>query len=348
MVALKKAAEIDGVVAKPPRSVGFYLVYGPDSGLAAERAAALCAATADPADPFSLIRMDAAQIASDPNRLADEAYAVSMFGGRRAIWIREAGSRPSVVEAVKRLMKTPPADTVVVCEAGDLKTSSPLRTLFERDKTAYALPCYTDDAGAVGRLADEEAKAHGLVLSPDARAALVSLLGGDRLISRGEIRKLCLYALDKGRIELADVRDLVGDSAGIAADELIDAAATGDLNALGAALARAAQEGLSTEQIASSALRHFQMLDEQRAAVDAGRRPADVVDGIRPPVFFKRKDRVAVALGLWTAPRLLKATALLADTVRDARLNPDLAREIVGEALLTIARVAAGQLRGRR
>jgi DNA polymerase-3 subunit delta len=347
MVAAK-AQEADRIVARPPQGTCCFLVYGPDAGLVAERAQKLANAAADPADPFSFIRLEAGEVASDPSRLADEAYAVSMFGGRRAILVRDAGSRATLAPIVARLLADPPPETVIVLEAGDLKKSNPIRTLVERDRSAYAIPCYVDDDAAIGRLVDEEAKANGLAVSPDARAALVSQLGGDRLISRGEIQKLCLYARGSGRIELKDVEALIGDSAGIAADEIVDAAATGDLSGLTASLGRAATEGLDPGQIAASALRHFQMLDEARGAVDAGRRPADVVEGLRPPVFFKRKDKVAAALGVWSAPRLEKALSLLSDAVRDARLNQALAPEIVGDTLLTIARAAGSGARARR
>ncbi len=346
MVAAK-AQDADRIVAKPPAGVAAYLVYGPDAGLVAERAEKIAAASADPSDPFSLLRFDAGQIASDPSRLADEAYAVSMFGGRRAILIRDAGSRQQIAGLVGPILKNPPPETVVVLEAGDLRKTNALRTLFERDKTAYAIPCYADDDAAVGRLVDEEAKAAGLTVAPDARAMLVAQLGGDRMISRAEIRKLCLYAMGQGRITADDVSLMVGDSAVVAFDDVIDAAAVGDLRSLSTALARAEADGMDPGTLALMTLRHFQLLDEARAAVDAGRRPADVVDGLRPPVFYKRKDRLTVALGLWTAVRLDRALALTADMVRDARLNAALARQIVSDGIITLARVAEHAARVR-
>ena len=346
MVAVK-SQDADRVAARPPAEISFYLVYGPDAGLVAERAEKIAVATADPADPFSMIRLDAGQVASDPNRLPDEAYAVSMFGGRRSILVRDAGSRPAVAGIVQALLKNPPPETTIVLEAGDLKKTSPIRTLMERERSAYAIACYVDDDAAIGRLVDEEARAAGLTVAPEARAALVAQLGGDRLISRGEIQKLCLYALNTGRITAEDVAAMVGDSAAVALDAVIDAAAIGDLPGLAESLRRAEADGMDPGALAGMALRHFQTLDAARGAVDGGRRPLDVVEGLRPPVFFKRKEKMALALAAWTAPRLERGLALLSDTVRDARLNPALARQIVADALVTIARVAEQSLRRR-
>jgi DNA polymerase III subunit delta len=240
-VVAVKAQDADRTVASPPAGIAFFLVYGPDAGLVAERSARLAATFADPSDPFSLIRLEAGLVADDPSRLADEAYAVSMFGGRRAIVISNAGSRPSLAEILTPLLRKPPPETAIVVEGGDLKKTSPVRTLFERDKAACAIPCYEDDGAAVGRLVDEEMRAHGLRITPAARALLVSSLGGDRLLSRSEIGKLCLYAAKAGTVDVDDVLQTVVDSASIAVDDVIDATVGGDLQALELALSRAAR-----------------------------------------------------------------------------------------------------------
>lgn len=344
-MAEAKAQDADRIVAKPPAGVCFFLCYGPDSGLAAERAARLAALFADPRDPFSLIKLDAAAIASDPNRLADEAYAVAMFGGKRAILVKDAGSRANMADVVAGLFKDPPSETAIILEAGELRSGHKLRSLFERDQKAYAIPCYVDDAAAIARLVDDETSKAGLAISPEAKTYLVNLLGGDRLISRGEIQKLCLYCHGLDRIELSDVEALIGDSAGISMDEIIDATATGDMNGLGEALQRATIEGIDPGFIALSGLRHFQMLDEARSTVDSGVKADDVVNGIRPPVFYKRKPRIVAALNLWSGERLVRATQMLADCVRDSRLNAPLARDLVGDCLLTLARVAQARRR---
>jgi DNA polymerase-3 subunit delta len=346
MVAAR-AQEADRLVARPPQDVPFYLVYGPDTGLVSERAKAIASAFSDPGDPFALVRIEASELTANPTRLADEAYAVSMFSSRRAILVRDGGGRADLAGRFRALFKEPPTDTAIVVEAGDLKKSSPLRVLFEQERLAYAIPCFADDERSIGALVDEEVRAAGLSIASEARALLVSLLGGDRLMTRGEIQKLCLHAHGTGTITLADVETLIGDSSTFAVDEVIDATAGGMLPALVEGLAKAKAEGVDAGQIVGAALRHFMLLDELRAAVDGGVAPGDAVNGARPPVFFKRKGKVEAALGLWSPARLARAIIVLGEAARDARLNPSLSADIVGETLLTLAR-AADQAAGRR
>ena len=66
-----------------------------------------------------------------------------------------------------------------------------------------------------------------LTIAPDARAALVPLIGGDRQASRSEIRKLALYAHGKDRVELDDVLAVVADASALALDAVVDAAFAG-------------------------------------------------------------------------------------------------------------------------
>ena len=100
------------------------------------------------------------------------------------------GGARNFLPAIEALLAQPLRDCRVVIEAGDLKKSAPLRTLCEKAGHAAALPCYADNDQALARLIDTEMKAAGPTIAPDAREALLPLLGGDRRSSLSEIRKL--------------------------------------------------------------------------------------------------------------------------------------------------------------
>jgi hypothetical protein len=192
------------LIAKPNPAQPVVLVFGPDTGLVRERVNALVRASVDnPDDPFALARIEGDELAGNPSRLVEEALTVPLFGGRRAVLVK-AGGR-NIAPAVETVINAPSSDCRVIIEAGNLSKSAPLRALCEKSKVAAALPCYADNERALAQLIDEEMRAAGLSIAPDARAALVDLIGGDRLASRNEIRKLTLYAKDQKSVELPDV-----------------------------------------------------------------------------------------------------------------------------------------------
>jgi len=65
-----------------------------------------------------------------------------------------------------------------VIEAGELRPESPLRKACERAKTAVAIGCYPDGERDLARLIDGRIGSVGSAHCNDARATLLSLLGG--------------------------------------------------------------------------------------------------------------------------------------------------------------------------
>lgn len=334
-----KASDVDRFIAKPDPAQPIVLVYGPDSGLVRERVDALIRASIeDPNDPFALARIEGEELTSNPTRLIEEAHTIPLFGGRRAVWVK-AGSR-NIAAAVEPVIAAPSADCRIIIEAGDLRKTAPLRALCEKAKSAAALPCYIDNDAALLRLIDEELRAADLTIAPDARSILLSHLGGDRIASRNEIRKLVLYARGQSRIERADVLTVVADASALALDEIIDAAFAGHPSNVDTEFKKARSEGSSPAAIISAALRHVANLHKMRLAIERGDSSEFVMKRSAPPIHFTREKLVGEALRIWPPARLLRAMQQLADTSLDIRRNPALAEALSHRALLSIALTA--------
>jgi len=334
-----RAADVDRYIAKPDPGQPVLLVFGPDAGLVRERVDALVrAAVDDPNDPFALARIEGEELAANPARLVEEANTIPLFGGRRAVLVK-AGSR-NIAAALEPVLAAPVSDCRIIIEAGDLKRNAPLRALCEKAKAAAALPCYEDSERDLARLIDEEMRAAGLTLAADARAALTALLGGDRLASRNEIRKLALYARGQKTVELADVMAVVADASALALDSVIDAAFAGDTRAVESEFAKARAGGSSPAAIISAAIRQVANLHKMKLAVDAGDSIDFAMKRGTPPVHFSREPAVGAALRQWSAPRLVRAMAQLAEASLEARRNAALAEAIAQRTLLMVAQSA--------
>jgi DNA polymerase III subunit delta len=301
-----------------------------------ERAEALVRMSVDdPKDPFQLARLEGDDLASEPSRLVEEANTIPLFGGRRAVWVK-AGTR-NFAPAVEALIAATAPECRVVIEAGDLKRNAPLRAICERARNAVALPCYVDSERDLVRLIDDEMRDAGLAISPQARAALVPLLGGDRLASRHEVRKLALFARGKARVELEDVMAVVADASMLALDGLIDAAFAGRTSELEVQFGKARTAGTAPGTVVSAALRQVAQLHKARLSVEEGVSIGDAVQGIQPFVHFSRKAAIEAALKTWTSARLERAMAELAEAALEARRQSAMAELIAQRALLALA-----------
>lgn len=342
MVAVR-SSEAERFLARPRRDVFVWLLHGPDEGLVRERSRRVARANVEnPDDPFQIVRLDGDEAMREPGRLSDEARAIGLFGGSKAIWV-EAGAR-NLIPALEPLIEDPPAGCVIVLEAGQLKKGAPLRALVEKLPNGAAIECYPDDKAAIGALIDEEARAAGLDVDPKARAALLGLLGGDRMTTRAELAKLMLYALHDGRVGEEHVADIVADAAPPSSDAALDAAFLGQIGAIEEPARRAFADGVDPGVLIGAALRHAATLHRALLDIEAGRSEQEVMNSHGRAVHFKRADAFRRQLKRWRADAAGRAIETLAEAMPRVRREPRLAPMIAVRALWSVAK--AGERRG--
>jgi DNA polymerase III subunit delta len=274
-------------------------------------------------DPLRLVRLDGDVLARRPESLPDEAYAISMFGGSRSILIDAQGRDLTV--ALAPLFARPPEDCAIVVKAGQLKRGHPMRSAFETGRTAVAIECYSDDAKGLGAVIDGELRAAGLAIDPEARASLIASLGADRSMSRGELAKLVLFARDKGRITLDDVRSIVADAMPSPLDRLIDDAVIGDLPATAEAAAAFFRSGGDADQMIARLGSRLAALYRLRLDIEAG---SDFDAALRVHGVWgspESRRATAEAARRWTSTSIAQSLVALRAASASVRLNPGLA-----------------------
>lgn len=337
-MAQKKAHEVDAFLTKPARIYPIVLLYGPDKGLVSERANTYAKTLNIPLeDPFSTIKLEAADIDADPARLIDEAQTVSLFGGERLIWVKNALGNKGIADAVKNLSKINIEHTFIMIEAGDLKKGAALRTAVETAANAMALPCYSDDQRSLDALIDEMLTTFHLSITLDARKLLRESLGGDRLATRMEIEKLCLYAKGSEQISIDDVTQAVSDVSTSTQDELIDAMLTGNFSVFSAAFDRHLASGQPLFLALAAGERSFQQLELLRNAVEKENKSVTAaVASARPPIFFRRQKAIEKAVGLWPLEQIRSAQERLQAAVLKSRQNQHLDVAIIRQTLMSL------------
>ncbi len=339
--------KISAFLKSPDKSFRACLIYGPDRGLVAERAETLARAIVpDTNDAFRVVYLPVEELGAKPSRIRDESAQLSLLGGRRLIWIKEAGDAAGSPLAAF-LKDTPPGDSFVLVEAGDLKPRSGLRRAFEGASNAAAIACYLDGPREIEALVREVLGAHRVSADAAAVQYLVASLGGDRLMSRQELEKLALYAGDGGRIGFDDAAQVVGDSAELSLDDVVLGAAEGDTAGFERALHRALSEGEAPVRILRAAMRHFERLPRAGARLASGGSEEDAISSLRPPLFFKLKDRFKRQLRLWPPRRAAAVLSALTETEIRVKSSGMPAETLTRAALLRIARGALGAARAK-
>lgn len=305
-------AKAEQFLGKPDGAVSAVLIYGPDGGLVRERAKALVKTiTGSTDDPFLVSELDSARLKDDPTCLMDEATAMSMTGGRRAIWLRE--SSEALVPQFESLFAVESLESLVVIEASNLGPRSKLRKMFETSKKAAAIACYLDDERALGEVISGVFREKGMTVNRDALAWLKSHLGNDRSVTRAELEKICLFKGDSGEVSMEDAQLCVGDSTEATLDDLAFAVGRGDLAETGRLFDRAIYEGANAVGILRVLIRHFTRLHLAGGIVAEGKSADQAMKSLKPPVFFKQTGAFEAQMRVWPVSRGETALAMLSE-----------------------------------
>jgi DNA polymerase-3 subunit delta len=329
-------ATIGRAVDQPDGKLRFYLFHGQDESQSRALARRLVEALG--ASKFVLA---AGTIKSDPATLVDEASALSLFGGKRAIWIEPATK--DIEDGAVALLEAASVESPVVAIAGSLTKASPLLKLAEGSPLALAFASYAPEGQDAVRMVADIGRRFGLKISPPVAARLADSAGNDQAIITQELHKLSLYvdAAPEAPRELDHAAlDAVGaDSAEGDFQRLADLALDGSMEELSGELSRLAS-GSNAIPVIRSLQRRLLMLAPARARIERGERLDAVMTSLGRSLFWKDKAKVERMLRKWNAEALATAAERAGQLERSLMFTQAPDREALGEELLAIARKA--------
>ena len=334
-------AQAARAVDKPDPAVRFYLFYGPDDAGSRHLATRLIGALG--AEKFAI---SAAAIKADPAVLADEASAMALFGGPRAIWIEPAGEE--IADGVASVLDGASVESPVIAIAGALRKTSGLLKLAEGHRSAAAVISYVPEGRDADQMVISAGRSEGLRIERDVASRLAAACGNNQAIVSQELAKFAIFldaAPDRPRELSHEVIDLLGaDSADGNLMRLGDIALAGDTGELIEEFDRAALVPGETVPVVRALQRRLVQIAPLRAKVEQGERVDGVMASMGKSLFWKDKPLMQRLLTNWNSERIAQAMERAAAVERAAMLTDEPPIAALGEELLTIAR-AAGRRR---
>jgi DNA polymerase III subunit delta len=224
-----------------------------------------------------------AEVETAVNRFRDAVQTISMFGGKRVVWLKDvnfladtvtgrAESTLKLVEDLQQILENVNPDETAV-----LVTAAPIdrRRSFPKwcEKNADFTLIGGDGEGASEALAGvalAEAKSLGASFAPGAIELMLAKVGANTRLLVEETRKLATYAGENATIEEEHVAELTPNVAEGDFFEAAEAFFSGDLKWTLTALHRHFFAGGDARPIISALQNRNRILLQVRALVDAG------------------------------------------------------------------------------
>ncbi len=245
------------------------------------------ALAAEVADEFSRetingFAANVSEVEAAVNRFRDSVQTVSMFGGRRVVWLKDvnfladsvtgrAESTLKLVEDLQQILEAVnPDETAVLITAAPIDRRRSFPKWCEKNSDFALIGGDAENAGAaLAEVALTEAKSLGTSFGPGAVELMLARIGANTRLIVEETRKLAAYAGD-GPIEEAHVAELTPNVAEGDFFEAAEAFFSGDLKWTLGALNRHFFSGGDARPIISALQNRNRILLQVRALADAG------------------------------------------------------------------------------
>ena len=332
-------ASLARALAQPDPAIRFYLFHGPDEAGSRALAIRLLRGLGD-AEKFVVLGQ---AVKTDPASLADEAGAMALFGGKRAIWIEPAGDE--IVDGVQALLDLPSSESAVVALAGVLKKSSVLLKLAESHRGAWSHVSWVPEGREAAATVVELGRALGLKIALDVAARVATSAVNNQAIAASEVEKFALYlgASPEHPVELDHslVDSLGADAAEAEPMKFGDLALSGDMAPLLDELGRLPGQGSEALTALRALERRLVQIAPLRARVEAGERVDGVMASMGKALFWKDKSAMQRMLSRWTSAQIAEAAERVTEAEREGFRGRAPDRALLAETLVTIARAAA-------
>jgi len=331
--------QIAQFIKKPDPIIRLALFYGVDRGLVHERTRLLTKTlVGDFDDPFRVSLLTGTEVEQDPARLTDEASAQSLIGGERVVLIELDGK--NISSALLQYLESGIEGSLVIIKGGDLKPTSPVRKLVEKNDRAAAMPAYTDNESSLNALVDSILRENGISTNNACKQYLINNLGSDRQMSRSELEKLVTYMGLEKELTIEDAMLVVGDNDAFSVDQVVYAAASGNRIDLEGKLVRAFHEGQMPISILRATIKHFQKLHLASGHVANGLSFLEAFNLVKPPIIFFLKDQFIQQLQAWSVIKVEKALGILTRAEIDCKKTGLPEKVICGRVLMSLSQAA--------
>lgn len=297
-----QANQINKYLQDLPKNIKFILVYGSDAGLVDQRVKILAKTFLDDNDLTDMEYVYEQDLKSDNQLLANKMNNLSLFGSAKKVIIM----REMKDFATKHLIALLPdisEDVLIIAQADELSTSSPLRKLAENDPSSLSIPCYQDNAIVIKDVILKTLAKEQIAIDSNALNFLVTNLGNNRLITLAELEKLILYKYQTKKITLNDVMESVVDQSTFSYDSFSYALFSFNINQAYHSLCKLLEDE-SPITIIRILMNYLQKLHLANLDLAGGTPINEIISSIKPPIFFSYVDIFKSQLNIWSSDKL--------------------------------------------
>ena len=316
----------------------FFLLYGENFGLKKDIDRLIKIEIKKESDQIEKISLYEDEILNNEENFYNLAYSGSLFSNKKIINIYNASDK--IIKKISDVYNKYPENIFFIIFSEILEKKSKLRNLFETNKKAICIPCYSDSEKDLEVIAATEFKKENIVLSRQAINLLIEKSNFDRNNLKNEIDKIKSYSLNKKNIELDEIKLLTNFSGDYKSDVLINECLCGNIleykKIISELYINTINQILLLRILSNKTQRLLKIKEQENKSNSVD----NLINTSKPAIFWKEKPLVKKQLSIWSLNDLKKIIGEINSTELLCKKNPQIANAIFFNFFTKICRKA--------
>ena len=267
------------------------------------------------------------EILKDENLVINEIKNISLFEDKKIFFIQNANDK--ILNFVNKILHEIKDDKIYIF-SNLLDSRSKLRSFFEKQKKVDVVPCYPDNELTIKKIISNNLKEFS-GLTPTIINTIIDSCSCQRTKLNNEIEKIKSYFQNKN-IDIKNLTELLNLKEDDDINLLRDSALAGNISKTSKLLQSMIIEPEKAAYYVSTFISRFLKLKE--IITIKSKNVEEVVNNMKPPVFWKDKPILIGQAKVWSDKKLYMAINKTYDTEYIIKSNSQIDKKIIIKKLI--------------
>ena len=328
------------------KNVNIIFLYGTNTGLVdLMYKKTLEVLKVDTNDPFNVSKIDGNDFKNNPSILHDNINTLNVFSDKRLILLdlMHISINKNLETIILEAVKIENNNYLLLIRASDLKISSFVK-YFQNVNNAILVPCYEEKIETINSKISDLLFKHKISFKQDFVKNLVLKLSSNSLTNEMEIEKLDIFLTNNSYVTEEMIFTLLSKNDETNLNKIIENCSNGNTSVALSAFENTYENQTTSITLIRMFVNHFKLVEKILLLVKNYDDLTNVVENIRPPIFFKKKEFIIFQCKLWNLKLVKIILNRLIDLELRCKLDSSIEKTLLSQFLLSTSVLAKNRI----
>ena len=328
------------------KNVNIIFLYGTNTGLVdLMYKKTLEVLKVDTNDPFNVSKIDGNDFKNNPSILHDNINTLNVFSDKRLILLdlMHISINKNLETIILEAVKIENNNYLLLIRASDLKISSFVK-YFQNVNNAILVPCYEEKIETINSKISDLLFKHKISFKQDFVKNLVLKLSSNSLTNEMEIEKLDIFLTNNSYVTEEMIFTLLSKNDETNLNKIIENCSNGNTSVALSAFENTYENQTTSITLIRMFVNHFKLVEKILLLVKNYNDLNYVVENIRPPIFFKKKEFIIFQCKLWNLKLVKIILNRLIDLELRCKLDSSIEKTLLSQFLLSTSVLAKNRI----